>query len=299
MKNDIEMNSAQETSNEASVAYFADKIKSEMKTATCAWRSVAELFAAASSQFSTDSDNFKQLLKATNFSRSKAYKLIAIANDDRLKMYEDMLQCVSAWTVMYEITTLKGDEFQRFINIIQGDTVVTSNEVNAARVKEAVIADPFKTLFSIQIDENAMKAQLFSGDEYQELLEAIETIQSTMNYVRVEETKVFENDVARFHSQVERVYAQLVRKTWNEEKKAFFARCKCKTTIAEVKEDIQTLFDNGDYKEAFSLIDSDGFDQAQLFNDAFTKVHELRERKFDENAAAAEALANKKIKIAA
>ena len=31
MKEVIEMNSTQETSNEASVTYFADKIKSEMK----------------------------------------------------------------------------------------------------------------------------------------------------------------------------------------------------------------------------------------------------------------------------
>ena len=297
MKNDIEMNSAQETSNEASVAYFADKIKSEMKTATCAWRSVAELFAAASSQFSTDSDNFKQLLKATNFSRSKAYKLIAIANDDRLKMYEDMLQCVSAWTVMYEITTLKGDEFQRFINIIQGDTVVTSNEVNAARVKEAVISDPFKTVFNIQIDENAMKADLFSSDEYEELLAALETIQNTMNYVRVQKTECFEREVSRFNDHAARVYDKLVRQTLSEQSKAYFASCKTKAQILKVKEELKVAAD--DYDTAFALIDSDGVDCSELRKRAEDLVRNLRHDKNASKATAFNAFANTEIRVAA
>lgn len=299
MKKGIEMNSAQDISNEATVAYYADQIKHEMKTATGAWRAVANLFASASNEFGTDSDKFKALVKETNFSRSKVYKLIAIANDGRLKMYEDTLQCVMAWTVMYEITTLKDHEFQRFTNIVYGDTVITIKEVNAARDKEIVIADPFKTLFSIQIDENALKAQLFSSDEYQELLDAIETIQNTMNYVRVQQTSVFENDVARFHSQVERVYHKLVRKAWNDEKTEFFTRCKHKSTIEEVKEDIQVQFDNGDYEEAFSWIGSDAFDQGEIWSNACEKVYADREKKYVLEASSDGIFSNKEMKLAA
>jgi hypothetical protein len=299
MKKGIEMNSAQDISNEATVAYYADQIKHEMKTATGAWRAVANLFASASNEFGTDSDKFKALVKETNFSRSKVYKLIAIANDGRLKMYEDTLQCVMAWTVMYEITTLKDHEFQRFTNIVYGDTVITIKEVNAARDKEIVIADPFKTLFSIQIDENALKAQLFSGDEYQELLDAIETIQNTMNYVRVQQTSVFENDVARFHSQVERFCDRLVRKKLHDEKTAFFANCEDSSKIALIKEALKEASADGDYDTAFALIDSEGVDYSELRNVAEETVRNLRHDKNASKATVYNAFANTEIRVAA
>jgi ribosomal protein L3 len=295
----IEMKSAQDIANEASVNYYADKIKSEMKTATCAWRAVAQLFASASNEFGTDSDKFKALLIATNFSRSKVAKLIAVANNERLKIYEDTLQSVSAWTVMYDITTLSGDEFQKFIASVDSDTVITTKEVNAARVKETVIADPYKTVFSIQIDENAIKAQLFSGDDYQELLDAIETIQNTMNYVRVQQTNLFENDVARFAAELDREYKKQVRKVWSEAKSAFIANSKSKQTIAEVKEDIQAQFNAGDYKAAFSFIGSDAFDQNELWEIATRNVYKMREKKFALKASAADAFANTEIQVAA
>jgi ribosomal protein L3 len=295
----IEMKSAQDIANEASVNYYADKIKSEMKTATCAWRAVAQLFASASNEFGTDSDKFKALLIATNFSRSKVAKLIAVANNERLKIYEDTLQSVSAWTVMYDITTLSDDEFQKFIASVDSDTVITTKEVNAARVKETVIADPYKTVFSIQIDENAIKAQLFSGDDYQELLDAIETIQNTMNYVRVQQTNLFENDVARFAAELDREYKKQVRKVWSEAKSAFIANSKSKQTIAEVKEDIQAQFNAGDYKAAFSFIGSDAFDQNELWEIATRNVYKMREKKFALKASAADAFANTEIQVAA
>ena len=299
MTNITELKSAQDIGNETSVAYYADKIKVEMKTATGAWRAVAELFAAAANEFSTDSDKFKSLMKATNFSRSKVYKLIATATDERLKMYEDTLQSVMAWTVMYEITTLSDVEFQKFIASVDSDTVITIKEVNAARVKETVVIDPYKTVFSIQIDENAIKAQLFSGDDYQDLIDAIETIQNTMNYVRVQETDLINNDAARFYSELDREYKKQVRKVWSEAKSAFISNSKSKQTIAEVKEDIQAQFNAGDYKAAFSFIGSDAFDQNELMNFATRKVYEMREKKFALKASAADAFANNEIQVAA
>lgn len=291
--------SSQDISNETAVAYYADKIKSEVKTATGAWRNVAELFAAASNEFGNDSDKFKALVKATNFSRSKVAKLIAIANDQRLKTHEENVQCVDAWTVMYEMTTLTDDEFQKFISSVKGETVITTKEVNAARVKETVKVDPYKTVFSIQIDVNAIQAQLFSGNEYCELLDAIETIQNTMNYVRVQETNLFENDAARFYSELDREYKKQVRKIWNDEKKKFIARSKCQKTISEVKEDIQATFNVGDYKTAFSFIDSDAFDQNELMNIATRNVYEKREEKFSLKASDAALFANTAIQVAA
>lgn len=299
MTNTIQIQSAQDITNTANVSYYVDKIKNEMTVATGAWRNVAELFAAASNEFGNDSDKFKALVKATNFSRSKVAKLIAIANDQRLKTHEEIVQCVDAWTVMYEMTTLTNDEFQEFISSVKGETVITKKEVNAARVKETVKVDPYKTVFSIQIDVNAIQAQLFSGTDYQELIDAIETIQNTMNYVRVQETTLFENDAARFYSELDREYKKQVRKIWNDEKKKFIARSKCQKTIAEVKEDIQAQFNGGDYEAAFSFIGSDAFDQSEIMNIATHNVYEKREKKFSLNASNAALFANTAIQVAA
>ena len=299
MTNITELKSIQDFANETPVAYYADKIKAEMKTATGAWRAVAELFAAAANEFSTDSDKFKSLMKATNFSRSKVYKLIATATDDRLKMYEDKLQSVIAWTVMYEITSLSNDEFQKFIASVDSDTVITIKEVNAARVKDPSPSEPYKTVFSIQIDVNAIKAQLFSGDDYQELIDAIETIQNTMNYVRIQETNLFENDAARFHFELNLEFKKQVRKVWSKEKSSYIANSKSKQTIAEVKEDIQAQFNEGDYEAAFNFIGSDAFDQNELMSIATRNVYEMREKKFALKASAADAFANNEIQVAA
>ena len=299
MTNTIQIQSAQDITNTANVSYYVDKIKNEMTVATGAWRNVAELFAAASNEFGNDSDKFKALVKATNFSRSKVAKLIAIANDQRLKTHEEIVQCVDAWTVMYEMTTLTNDEFQEFISSVKGETVITKKEVNAARVKETVKVDPYKTVFSIQIDVNAIQALLFSGTDYQELIDAIETIQNTMNYVRVQQTNLFENDAACFAAELDREYNKQVRKIWNDEKKKFIARSKCQKTIAELKEDIQATFNEGDYKEAFSRIDSDAFDQNELMNISTRIVYEKREKKFGLKASDAALFANTAILVAA
>ena len=314
MKEVIEMNSTQDISNAAQVNYYADKIKSEMKTATGAWRAVAQLFAAASNEFGTDSDKFKSLLIATNFSRSKVAKLIAVANDERLKIYEDTLQSVSAWTVMYDITTLSDDEFQKFIASVDSDTVITTKEVNAARVKETVIADPYKTVFSIQVDENAIKAQMFSGDEYQELLDAIETIKSTMNYVRVQQTNLFENDVARFAAELDREYNKQVRKSlfdglksslsthrthmsWNKDW-APEHRKSAATLLKIDRERVEGFYATGEIEKAFSVAGVD-FDQSKLWEIATRNVHKMRETKFAMKASAADAFANTEIQVAA
>ena len=243
MPNTSEIKSLQDLTNVASVAYYTDKIKSEIKTSTGAWRNVAGLFAAAFNEFD--------------------------------------------------------DEFQKFINDVTTDTIITSKEVNDARVKEAVKFDPYQTVFSIQIDVNAIKAKMFSGEDYKELVDAIETIQNTMNYVRVQETNLFENDAARFHAELNREYNKQVRKAWNDEKKKFIARSKCEKTIAEVKKDIQAQFNDGDYDTAFSFIGSDAFDQNKIMNIAAFNVYEKREEKFSLKTSAADAFANTEIQVAA
>lgn len=299
MTNTIQIQSAQDITNTANVSYYVDKIKNEMTVATGAWRNVAELFAAATNEFGTDSDNFKSLMIQTKFSRSKVTKLVAIANDERLKKNEAKLQCIDAWTVMYEITKLDESEFKKFIKSVSADMFITIKDVNNARVKKTVTVDPYSTVFSIQIDAYAIKAQMFGGDDYQELMDAIETIQNTMNFVRVKETKVFENDTARFYGEVDREFNKQVRKVWNDEKKKLLARTNCKVTKSEVKEEVQATFNEGDYEAAFAYIGSDALDKNDLYNRAISNVYAKREMKFSNQVASPDAYANTEIQVAA
>ena len=287
------------TSNETAVSTYVAQIKKYIGDATHSWRQIADIFASAEDEFGFTSDKMKSLMKQTGFSKSKTSKLISISKSKRLRDHYNTFRSTEAWTVLYEVTKLTDDEFQNLIGRLDDDEIVTQSQVNAAKTKIVTEVDPYKTVFSIQIDINAIKSQMFSGHDYEKLIEAVETIQNTMNYIRVSESNVFENDAARFLSEINREYNRKVRETWNKARKKFISQCKCERTILELKEDIQSSFKMGDYESAFSFIGSDDFDQNKIMNDATRTVYENREKKFGQNANAPDAFANTEIRTAA
>lgn len=287
------------TSNETAVATYVAQIKKYIGDATHSWRQIADIFASAEEEFGFTSDKMKKLMKQTGFSKSKTSKLISISKSKRLRDHYNTFRSTEAWTVLYEVTKLTDDEFQKLIGRLGDDEIVTQSQVNAAKTKIVTEVDPYKTVFSIQIDINAIKSQMFSGHDYEKLIEAVETIQNTMNYIRVSESNVFENDAARFLSEINREYNRKVRETWNKARKEFISQCKCEKTILELKEDIQSSFKSGDYASAFSFIGFDGFDQNEIMNEATHAVYEIREKKFGQKANSSDAFANTAIKTAA
>jgi predicted HNH restriction endonuclease len=141
---------------------------------------------------------------------------------------------------------------------------------------------------------------LFSGVDYQELRDVIDTIQNTMNYVQVVRTSLIENDAARFADEFEREYDKLVRKLWDDEKKALIASdASTKEDIAKNQDQIQSLFSERRYEEVFSLIGSDALDQEALAKIAQNNVTNKREKKFIPLARPYNACANTEIRVAA
>ena len=68
--------------NTVSVATLIEEIQSELKNQTGSWRKVTELLKQADVEFGFGTDEMKQIPGQTDISKSKASKLISIAQDD-------------------------------------------------------------------------------------------------------------------------------------------------------------------------------------------------------------------------
>lgn len=280
------------TNEDISVRDYAARIKAEIATAATAWKEVARLFSEAANEFGLKSDAMRSLLKQTLFSESKAVKLIAIANSERLQENVGTFECVDAWTVLYAITALKDDEFERLLEKVDADTVITQSVVNSVKEKAVSEVDNYKTVFTVQIDEYALKSQLFNEDDYNELMNVIQTIQDTMNYVRVQKTNRFENEVARFTDDVEKAMNKSIRKLFTQERKNSTVDEEGKAFASEAMQD-------RDYVTAFDYLNSIALDLDEQRSEAQTTVRQKREEKFLDVANAYDACANTAIKTAA
>lgn len=91
--------------NTASVREFADRIRTELKSSTAAWWQVADILKEAEAQYTFASKEMKELIADVGFSVSKANKLVQISTSVRLKEHKSAISTVSAWTVLYRIST--------------------------------------------------------------------------------------------------------------------------------------------------------------------------------------------------
>jgi hypothetical protein len=242
----------------------------------------------------------KSLMKLTGFSKSKTSKLISISKSKRLLDHYETFRATEAWTVLYEITKLTDDEFQNLIGRLGEDDIVTKSLVNSAKTKTVTEIDPYKSVFSIQIDINALKSNAFCGSDYSELRDLIEEMQNRFNYVRVVETPEIENDAARFNAELVREFDKVVRKTFSEAKKKYLTRAHDKTQFGRyTKDEINDLMKTKSFEEAFSAIDSDLFDEGRFWEKAEQEVSEKRRVKFTPKMRPHDEYANTAIQIAA
>jgi hypothetical protein len=206
------MTNAIET-NKTSIEKFIEMIENELKQQNASWMRVALAFSEAAEQYGTDSDAYKKILRATNFSDSKARKLIAIARDNRLTAYQDAFASIHSWTTLYEVTTLTDEQITELVaracsdqNIkSRGNSVITHGLVSAVKRGDAVKeVDPYKVAFEIRIDENALKAGEFGEDDYEKLLKLISQIQDTVSFVRVDDTPRIEKTHTSYWDKLER-----------------------------------------------------------------------------------------------
>ena len=105
--------------NTKSVNDFIGYIRERLAQSTTSWREIAEAFAEAKEMFGGESDSFRNLCKETNFSKSTAHKLAAIASSERLAKYREKLSVVHSWGTLYAITVADGREVQGPLRALQ------------------------------------------------------------------------------------------------------------------------------------------------------------------------------------
>lgn len=288
------------TSNETAVATYVAQIKKYIGDATHSWRQIADIFASAEEEFGFTSDKMKKLMKQTGFSKSKTSKLISISKSERLRDHYNAFRSTEAWTVLYEVTKLTDDEFQKLIGRLGDDEIVTQSQVNAAKTKIVTEVDPYKTVFSIQIDINAIKSGKFDGSDYAELRDLVEEIQDRLSHVRVTETSELDNDAARFAAEIEREFDKAVRKEFTEAKKVYAKSAKDKNLFGSyTKDELNDLMKSKNFEEAFAAIGSDLFDRNRLWAKAEQEVSKKRRDNFLPKMRPQNEFANTAIQIAA
>jgi hypothetical protein len=319
-----------QSNQEVVVSEYVDRIKDEMTKATTTWQSIAGILAKAANEFGMQSEMMHSLLKQTKFSESKAFKLISISKSTRVQESK-VLKSVDAWTVLYQITMLSEEEFQRLLDNVNSDEIITASVVNAARNKQKRDDNTYKTTFSIQIDKNAIKSEAFG--QYQELYDLLQKIQDTVNYVRVVETPFYENNSESFNRRVDRKYHSLATALVNKEMtkyreshKAEWDACKQVRKLhlsgamegqkhhikkrnsqdntfkygSINKEDMDELKRSHSYEEAFDELGvNDAWDEVALWNEALSAVHKKRQEKYAPKAKSPDLYANTDIHVSA
>lgn len=206
--------------NTVSVEDIIADIKSELIKQNGSWKNIGVALDVADSQYGSDSDGYKRILKATAISASKARKLIAVARDKRLQDAPEVLSAVHSWTTLYEVTTLNDDQFAKLISEAEAcdrSPVVTPSLVTKIKRGDDVIAvDPYKPAFVIRIDENALKAGEFDGNDYERLMTLIQQIQETVRFVRVDDTQKIDKTERSYFDAIENE-AKKVRRTMLED----------------------------------------------------------------------------------
>jgi len=193
-------------SNCKSVAEFVTYIKQQLEISNNSWRSIAAAFAEASDMYGSGSDAYRQLLIATNFSKSKASKLVAIATSKRLKTYEKPLRCVQSWSTLYEVTTLDDAQFallvaQYFTFGANPCHVLTEASIKAFKRVETQ-KSPFKRVAHIMIDEDALVAGEVSDEDYELFQEALKKFETISAYFKVVESDIFDGQTSLFEKQL-------------------------------------------------------------------------------------------------
>ena len=126
--------------NTVSINSLIEEIKSELRVQTGSWRKVSELLNQADVEFGFGTDEMKQILDQTDISKSKASKLISIAQDDRIKHNSRVFETVSAWTTLYQANLLNDDEFSELVNIVSAEGVLKVCDIRNVQDKKTKLA---------------------------------------------------------------------------------------------------------------------------------------------------------------
>lgn len=273
--------------NEIEIDQFVADIKSELANSTSAWKRIAEIFAAAQEQFGRKSKAMSELAKKTEFSTSKIDKLVQIAKSKRLKSESNFFSEVTTWTVLYEVTTLNEDQYQVLLSKLTAGDCLSLRLIASIRKPKDDAPNPFQQFAVIQLDMNAVRAGQIDQDDYETLVQALQTIADRVTYAKVTINDVIEKDDEKRTTELVREMSKVTHKAFMVERDKFLDRIKVnhgtkywKMRRAELREVTKDLITDGDFAAAFEIIESDMYDQTKFYSEAAEKIWNRRESKF-------------------
>ncbi len=272
--------------NTKNVEEFIEYIRVRIIAAANNWKEVAKAFAEAKEMYGFESDAFKRLCKVTKFSKSKASKLATIATSERLKNYEKELAAVHSWTVLYAITTLNDEQFQRLLrdrdNTVEntGDAeIISMAMVNAARNSKSERSS-MRVYAKVYVDIDAIRGRVMDGENIAALERAIRDIQVSVPYIKIEKTHIeekSENAYLRslqdaFNCERRRAFGEAVDKKLGERKKMTHESREQheKRVLGQSRASVMQQF-IGNEAEAFRMI-ADEYNEGELWDRAQERV---------------------------
>lgn len=273
--------------NEIEIDQFVADIKSELANSTSAWKRIAEIFAAAQEQFGRKSKAMTELAQKTEFSTSKIDKLVQIAKSKRLKSDTNFFSEVKTWTVLYEVTTLNDEQYETLLSKLSAGEHLSLRLISSIRNPKDDTPNPFQQFAVIQLDLNAVRAGLIDQDEYETLVQALQTIADRVTHAKVIQNDLIEKDDAARTPELTREMAKVTYRAFVDERDKFLNRVKVKHGTeyfkkrrVELREVTDHLVTESDFAAAFELIESDQYDQAKFYSEAVAKIWSRREAKF-------------------
>lgn len=180
--------------NVVSVEEFSNRIKAELTASTAAWLNISAILKEANDQYGFSSEKMKELIAEIGFTASKANKLVQISKSKRLEAHADKFSTLSAWTVLYHLTTLADDEFTKVVEAHKPEVVVSVAWINEVLGKEKPKPTNHKPLFTVQVDFNALKASEFGGGEFEKVEEALGKLKEAVPYIEIVSNGLFEKE---------------------------------------------------------------------------------------------------------
>jgi len=215
--------------NTKPVEEFVSFISTRLKTANKSWLEIAEAFAEAQEMYGSASKSFKDLCELTRFSQSTIAKLISIVNSDRLKKYDVQLSSVQSWGTLYAIASLTEEQFEMLkANFKLDDTKTIAPFITQSDVESLKRAPKVPSLFKgyavIQVDDEAVKGGLLTGDEFNELQELLERLERMSSYIAVKKLVNEEKEELSRLNRIEHKVQQHIRRSYLEGINAILAR---------------------------------------------------------------------------
>jgi len=255
-------------------------ILSAMRQSTNAWKDVAKELLNAKTKFGGSSDTYKEIWKECRFSNATASKLCTIAEDKRIAENDDVFGAVDSWTTLYLVTRIEGEkDFNDFVKKIKrdlDDKPITGAYVTKylKRDEPVLPMDPFRGLFDIAVDSDAMKAGKFGAAEYDDLKEKLEEIQVQFKgLIVVKDKPAYDSYETQFFDKVTKAQKRILNAKLTDALDAWDKTHKAKDLILgryDKRSDVRADFDGNEIEilEEFGV----SIDENTLHIDAENEV---------------------------